>query len=177
MFRIFDLSSNCKQNQKLMHLFCDAWRRNFIFLGDLKIKLCKHNQKDVEWVHYVKVYTTGVLKNGFLYEETSDANLLCQLRLKSLTHQRDFNVKYTHNILLFSYFLVSVPLCLMFKALAFQRLCLVPNNIDFALSWTKCTLNLLATSQSHKLEKSFSSCFSISVTFPCWKTMLQVSSA
>ena len=64
----------------------------------------------------------------------------------------------------------------MFKALAFRSLCLVLNKIDFVLSWPKCTLNLLSTIQSHKLEKSFSSCFSISVTFSCWKTM-QVSSA
>ena len=64
----------------------------------------------------------------------------------------------------------------MFKALAFQSLCLVPNKIDFVLSWLKCTLNLLSTNWSHKLEKSFSSCFSVSVTFSCWKTM-QVSSA
>ena len=62
----------------------------------------------------------------------------------------------------------------MFKALAFQNLCLVPNKIDFVFSWPKCTLNLLSTNQSHKLEKSLSSCFSISVTFLWWKT-LQVS--
>ena len=64
----------------------------------------------------------------------------------------------------------------MFKALTFQSLYLVPNKIEFVLFWPKCTLNLLSTNQSHKLEKSFSSCFSISVTFSCWKTM-QVSSA
>ena len=64
----------------------------------------------------------------------------------------------------------------MFKALGFRSLCLVPNKIDFVLSWPKCTLNLLSTNQSHKLEKSLSSCFSISVTFLCWKTM-QVSPA
>ena len=64
----------------------------------------------------------------------------------------------------------------MFNALAFPTLCLVQNKIDFVLSWPKCTLNLLSTNQSHKLEKSLSSCFSISVTFLCWKTT-QVSSA
>ena len=64
----------------------------------------------------------------------------------------------------------------MFKALACRSLCLVPNKIDFVSSWLKCTLNLLSTNQLHKLEKSLSSCFSISVTFLCWKTM-QVSSA
>ena len=63
----------------------------------------------------------------------------------------------------------------MFKALAFQSLCLVPDEIDFVLSWSKCTLNLLSRNQSHKLEKFLSSCFSISVTFLFWKTM-QVSS-
>ena len=43
----------------------------------------------------------------------------------------------------------------MFKAFkAFRSLCLVPNKIDFVLPWPKCTLNLLSTNQSHKLEKS-----------------------
>ena len=64
----------------------------------------------------------------------------------------------------------------MFTALAFRGLCLVLNKIHFVLSWPKCTLNLLSTNQSHKLEKSFSSCLLILVTFSCWKTM-QVSSA
>ena len=61
----------------------------------------------------------------------------------------------------------------MFKALAFRGLCLVPTKIGFVLSWSKCILNLLSTNQPHKIEKSLSSCFSISVTY--WKTM-QVSS-
>ena len=47
-----------------------------IFLTDLKSKLCKHNQKEFESVYYIKVYAKGVLKNGFVYVETSDANLL-----------------------------------------------------------------------------------------------------
>ena len=64
----------------------------------------------------------------------------------------------------------------MFKALAFRSFYVVPNKIDFVFSWPKCTLNLLSTNQSHKLEKSLSSCFSISVTFLCLKTM-QASSA
>ena len=41
-----------------------------IFLIDLKTKLCKHNQEEVESVHYIKVYAKGVLKNGFVYVET-----------------------------------------------------------------------------------------------------------
>ena len=40
----------------------------------------------------------------------------------------------------------------MFKTLAFRRLCLVPNKIDFVLFWPKCTLNLLSTNQSHNLK-------------------------
>ena len=55
----------------------------------------------------------------------------------------------------------------MCKALAFRCLCLVPNKIDFVLSWPKCTLNLLPTNQSQKVEKSLSGCFSISVSFLC----------
>ena len=97
--RIFDLLSNCKQN--LMHLFCEAWRCNLAFLRDLKTKLCRHNQKEIESMHYIKVCIKGVLKNGFVYVETSDTNLLYQLCSKPLSHQRDFGVKYTQDILLF----------------------------------------------------------------------------
>ena len=62
----------------------------------------------------------------------------------------------------------------MFKALAFQILCIVRSKLDFVFSWPNCALNLLSTNESHKLEKSLSSCFSISVTFLCWKTMHKV---
>ena len=47
----------------------------------------------------------------------------------------------------------------MFKALASQILCLVPNKIDFTLSWLICILNLLSINNSHKLQKSLSSGF------------------
>ena len=72
-----------------------------VILRNLKTKLCKHNQKEVKSVHYIKVYAKGALKNGFVYVETSDANLLYQLRSKLLIHQRDFDLKYTQDILLF----------------------------------------------------------------------------
>ena len=38
-----------------------------------------------------------------------------------------------------------MPLCAIFKDLAFQSLCLIPNNIDFVLSCLNCILNLLST--------------------------------
>ena len=72
-----------------------------ISLKDLKTKLCNHNEKEVESVHYIKPYAKGLLKNGFAYVETSDANLLYQLRSNPLTHQTDFDLKYTQDILLF----------------------------------------------------------------------------
>ena len=71
-----------------------------IFLRDLKTKLCKHNQKEVESVHYLEVHAKGEFKHGFVYVETLDTNLLYQLHSKPLTHQRDFDVKYTQDILL-----------------------------------------------------------------------------
>ena len=71
-----------------------------IFLRDLKTKLWRHNQKEDESEHYIKVYAKGVLKNGFVYVGTSDINLLYQLRSKPSTHQRDFDLKYTQDILL-----------------------------------------------------------------------------
>ena len=64
----------------------------------------------------------------------------------------------------------------MFKSLAFRSLFLVPNKINFVLSWLKFVLNLLLINQSQKLKKPVSSYFSALVTFLCWKTM-QLSSA
>ena len=55
-----------------MDLLWNAWRRDF----NLFDRFEKHNQKEFESVYYIKVYVKGVLKNGFVYVETSDANLL-----------------------------------------------------------------------------------------------------
>ena len=60
-----------------------------------------------------------------------------------------------------------MPLYTIFKDLAFRSLCLVPNNIDFVLSYPKGILNLLSTNQSHTLEKSLISWFSISISLSC----------
>ena len=53
----------------------------------------------------------------------------------------------------------------MFKVLAFQSLCLASSKIDCVLSWQKCIYNSLSTNQSHKLAKSLSSCFPVSLIF------------
>ena len=55
------------------------------------------------------------LKNGFVYVEVSDADLLYQFRSKPMTHQTDFDLKYNRDILLFR-------LYTMFKALAIRTL-------------------------------------------------------
>ena len=72
-----------------------------ISLKDFKTNLCNHNEKEVESVHYIKAYAKGPLKNGFTYVETSDGNLLYQLCSNPLTHQTEFDLKYTQDILLF----------------------------------------------------------------------------
>ena len=71
-----------------------------IFFRDLKTKLSKNNKKEIESVHYIKIYEKGMLKNGFLYIETSDTTLLYQLRSKLLTHRRDFDLRKSQDILL-----------------------------------------------------------------------------
>ena len=130
-------------------------------------------------VHYIKVYSKGVLKIGFVHAEISGANLLYQtlyqLRSKSDYSQDRLWSKIHPRYFTFSYCLIAVPLRTMFKVLEFRSLCLVPKLILF-FSWPKYTLNLLSTNQSHKLYKSLSGCFSILVTFLYWKTM-EVSSA
>ena len=42
-----------------------------------------------------------MLKNNFVFVEISDTNLRYQLRSKSLIHQRDFDLKYIWDILVF----------------------------------------------------------------------------
>ena len=79
-----------------------------MFLRDLKTKLYKHNQKEVESVHYIKAYAKGMLKKGLVYVETADVNLLYQLHSKPLTHQRDFDLKYTQDIFCTSIHTVQV---------------------------------------------------------------------
>ena len=44
--------------------------------------------------------------------------------------------------------------------------------MDFVLSSPKCTLSLLSTNQSTKVEKSLFQCSSIVFIFLCWKTRL-----
>ena len=111
-------------------------------------------------MHYIKVYVKGLSKNDFAYVEASDVNLLYQLCSKPvIQYPTYFTLVFT-----FAYYLISIPLCTIFKDLAFPTLCLVPNEIDFVWSYPKCILKFLSTNQSDKLEKSLISCFSISIT-------------
>ena len=121
------------------------------------------------------------VENDFVYLETSDVNLLYQLRSKPLIHQRDFHLKYILDILLshvacFYTIYHMQYLYAISKGLVFGSLVLVPNKIDFVLSCLKCILHLLSTNQSHQLKKFLMSCFSISITHLCWKN-IQVPSA
>ena len=118
-----------------------------IFLRYLKIKLCKHNQKEVESVHYRKDYAKGLLRNYFVYVETFRLS-------KSLFCQKEVHLKYIQDILLLHivWFLYHYTQCL-------RPLFLVPTKIDFVLSWPKCLLNLLLIKQSLKVEKFPSTCF------------------
>lgn len=42
------------------------------------------NQKEVVSVHFIKAYVKGLLKNDFVYVETSDVNVLHQSHTKPL---------------------------------------------------------------------------------------------
>ena len=52
-----------------MYLFCIEVLI-LVSSEDLETKLCRHNQKKVVSVHYIKVYIKGVLKSDFVYVET-----------------------------------------------------------------------------------------------------------
>ena len=64
--QILDISSSRKQNY-----FALSEVLILVSLKDLETKLCKHNQKEVISVHYIRVYVKGVLlKSDFVYVET-----------------------------------------------------------------------------------------------------------
>ena len=66
----------------------------------------------------------------------------------------------------------SVPLRIQSKCgKMLPNECLVPNKTEFVSLWPQCILSIISTNQSHKLEKSLSSCFAITVLFLCLKTM------
>ena len=118
----------------------------------------KHNQEEVESVHYIKVYSKEVLKQYCLCRNFRRELTLAIAfkaidsaeRLGSKTHSRYFS---------FVYYLISVPLYTMFNALASENLGLVPNKTLVIYYQLTSYINFL------------SSCFSVSVTFLCWKTM------
>ena len=90
-----------------------------IFLRDLKTKLCKHNQKEVEWVHYIKVYAKGVLSclcGNFWSEFT------LSIAFKAIDSPERLWPKIHPRYFTFPYCLISVLLYKMFKALAFRCL-------------------------------------------------------
>ena len=172
--RNFDLLSNCKQN--LMDLICDAWRRNFNLFERFENQTVQAQSKR-GWISALhKSLLKGRVKKRFCLCRNFRREFTFSITFKAIDSLDRLWSKIHPRYFTFSYCLIAVPLHTMFKVLAFRSLCLVPNKIGFVFSWPKCTLNLLSTNQSHKLEKSLSGCFSISVTFLYWKTM-QVSSA
>ena len=97
--QIFDLLSNSKQD--LMQMFCDTWRRNCNLFEIFENQAVQAESNRV-WISALhKSLLKGAIKNGFVYVEISSANLLYQLRSKPFTHQRDLDLKYIQDILLF----------------------------------------------------------------------------
>ena len=125
-------------------------------------------------MHYIKAYAKGVLKTILSMYKFQTQIYFINYTLKVIDSTEKLSSKIHLNNFTFAYCLISVSLYTVFKVLAFRSLCF-RNKIDFALTWPTCTRNLLSKNQSHKLEKSISSCFSISITSLCCKTM-QISS-
>ena len=141
----------------------------------METKLRMHNQKScISALH--GSLCKGDIKKWFCLCRVLRCEFALLVTFKAIYSPERLSSKRHPRYLTFACCLISMPLYTIFKDLAFRSLCLVPNNIDFVLSCPKCILNLLSTNQSHTLEKSLISCFSISILLLCWKT-IQVSSA
>ena len=82
-------------------------------------------------MHYIKVYVKGGVKNRF-----------CPCKYLSITFEaidspERLSSKIYRSYFTFAYCLIFIPLSTIFKSLALWSLCLVSNNIDFALSCPK----------------------------------------
>ena len=63
-----DILSSCKQNLCIYFVFLEVLI--LVSLKDLETKLCRHNQKEVVSVHYIKVYVKWLVKKRFCLVET-----------------------------------------------------------------------------------------------------------
>ena len=83
-----------------MYLYCDSWRRNFNPFDRFENQAVQVKSKR-GWISALhESLRKGGIKNDFVYVQTSDGNFPYQLRSKPLTHQIDFDLKYTQNSLL-----------------------------------------------------------------------------
>ena len=64
------------QNRRLFCMLNNYKTTNSRSFKNFYKKLCKHNQKEIESLYGIKVYAKVVLRNNFVYAETSDMNLL-----------------------------------------------------------------------------------------------------
>ena len=83
----------------------------------------------------------GVLKKILTFLKTSGANFILSITFKAIDPQEGA----------FPYCWVSLTLCALFEALAFESLRLVSNKRDLLLSWSKSLLTLKSTNPPHKL--------------------------
>ena len=105
-----------------------------IFLIDLKTKLCKLNQKEVESVHYIKVYSKGLLKKSFCLCRSFRREFALSITFKTIDAPDRLWSKIHPRYFTFSHCLIAVPLHTMLKVLAFRSLYLVPNKTNFVFS-------------------------------------------
>ena len=104
-------------------------------------------------MHYIKVYVKGALKKRFCLCRNLGREFILSITFKAIDSPPErLSSKMHPRYFTFACCLVSILLYTIFKDLAFRSLCLVVNNIDFALSCPKCILNFLSTNQSHKLK-------------------------
>ena len=97
-----------------------------VSLKDLETKLCKHNQKEVVSVHYIK----GGVKKRFCQCRNLRCEFISSIAFKANDSLERLPSKIHLRYFTFACCFISIPLYKIFKDLEFQSLCLVPNNIE-----------------------------------------------
>ena len=107
-------------------------------MKELETKLCRHNKKrdSINGLH--KGLRKGGVNKRFYRYRNLRREFILSITFKAIDSSERLSFKIHSRYFTFACYLTSMPLYTIFEDLAFQSLCLVPNNIDFGLSCVYC---------------------------------------